>query len=82
MQYRVDEKRDLRQIAGALGVANVLEGTVRRNGNRVRVSIELIDAHRHFRHPERSSSDRRHQTGRNAFSRRKAKYRKETNRES
>jgi tetratricopeptide (TPR) repeat protein len=27
-----------------LGVANVLEGTVRRNGNRVRVSTELIDA--------------------------------------
>ncbi|HEX3443853.1 MAG TPA: tetratricopeptide repeat protein [Chthoniobacterales bacterium] len=44
MQYRADEKRDLRQIASALGAANVLEGTVRRNGNRVRVSIELIDA--------------------------------------
>ena len=44
MQYRVEEKRDLRQIANALGVTNVLEGTVRRNGNRVRVSIELIDA--------------------------------------
>jgi TolB-like protein/Flp pilus assembly protein TadD len=44
MQYRLDKKRDLREIANALGVANVLEGTVRRNGNRVRVSIELIDA--------------------------------------
>jgi len=44
MQYRADQKRDLRQVASALGVANVLEGTVRRNGNRVRVSIELIDA--------------------------------------
>jgi serine/threonine protein kinase/tetratricopeptide (TPR) repeat protein len=44
MQYRADTKRDLRQIAGALGVANVLEGTVRRNGNHVRVSTELIDA--------------------------------------
>jgi serine/threonine protein kinase/Tfp pilus assembly protein PilF len=44
MQYRVDNKRDLRQIADALGVSNVLEGTVRRNGNRVRVSAELIDA--------------------------------------
>jgi TolB-like protein/Tfp pilus assembly protein PilF len=44
MQYRADTKRDLRQIANALGVANVLEGTVRRNGNRVRVSTELIDA--------------------------------------
>jgi serine/threonine protein kinase/cytochrome c-type biogenesis protein CcmH/NrfG len=44
MQYRADTKRDLRQIASALGVANVLEGTVRRNGNHVRVSTELIDA--------------------------------------
>jgi TolB-like protein/Flp pilus assembly protein TadD len=44
MQYRADTKRDLRQIAGALGVANVLEGTVRREGNHVRVSTELIDA--------------------------------------
>jgi serine/threonine protein kinase len=44
MQYRADAKRDLRQIATALGVANVLEGTVRRDGNHVRVSTELIDA--------------------------------------
>jgi serine/threonine protein kinase/Tfp pilus assembly protein PilF len=44
MQYRADTKRDLRQIADALGVTNVLEGTVRRDGNQVRVSIELIDA--------------------------------------
>jgi serine/threonine protein kinase len=44
MQYRGDAKRDLRQIASALGVANILEGTVRREGNRVRVSTELIDA--------------------------------------
>jgi TolB-like protein len=44
MRYRPDSKRDLRQIAEALGVANVLEGVVRRNGNRVRVSAELIDA--------------------------------------
>jgi TolB-like protein len=44
MQYRADNKRDLRQIANALGVANVLEGTVRRDGNHVRVSTELVDA--------------------------------------
>jgi serine/threonine protein kinase/Flp pilus assembly protein TadD len=43
MQYRADAKRDLRQIASALGVANVLEGTVRRDGNHVRGSTELID---------------------------------------
>ena len=45
MQYRADNKRDLRQIASALGVANVLEGSVRRDGNHVRVNTELVDAH-------------------------------------
>ena len=44
MQYRADAKRDLHQIASALGVTNVLEGTVRRDGNHVRVSTELVDA--------------------------------------
>lgn len=44
MQYRSDGKRDLRQIAKALGVAKILEGTVRRDGNHVRVSTELVDA--------------------------------------
>ena len=44
MRYQPDSKRDLRQIANALGVANVLEGTIRRDGKHVRVSIELVDA--------------------------------------
>jgi TolB-like protein len=44
MQYRGDAKRDLRQIANALRVKNVLEGTVRRAANRVRVSVELVEA--------------------------------------
>ena len=44
MQYRADTKRDLHEIASALGVANVLEGTVRRDGNHVRVSTELVNA--------------------------------------
>jgi TolB-like protein/cytochrome c-type biogenesis protein CcmH/NrfG len=44
MQYRGDNRRDLRQIAAALGVVHVLEGTVRRDGNHVRVSTELVDA--------------------------------------
>jgi serine/threonine-protein kinase len=44
MQYRAYAKRDLRQIAKALGVANIVEGTVRRDGNHVRVSTKLIDA--------------------------------------
>jgi TolB-like protein len=44
MQYRLEAKRNLRQIAADLGVANALEGTVRRDGNHVRVSTELVDA--------------------------------------
>jgi serine/threonine protein kinase len=44
MTYRPGGNRDLRSIATALGVANVVEGTVRRNANRVRVTTELIDA--------------------------------------
>ena len=42
-QYRGGE-RNLREIGLALGVAHVLEGTVRRAGNRVRVNAQLIDA--------------------------------------
>ncbi|HEX4202437.1 MAG TPA: protein kinase, partial [Chthoniobacterales bacterium] len=44
MQYQAGARRDLRQIANALGVANVLEGVVRRDANRVRVTTELVDA--------------------------------------
>ncbi|HEY4813755.1 MAG TPA: protein kinase [Chthoniobacterales bacterium] len=44
MQYRAGTERDLRQIASSLDVANVLEGTVRRDGNHVRISTELVDA--------------------------------------
>jgi TolB-like protein/Tfp pilus assembly protein PilF len=43
MQYRAP-MRNLREIAGALGVAHLLEGNVQRAGNRVRVSAQLIDA--------------------------------------
>jgi adenylate cyclase len=42
-QYRTGA-RNLREIGEALGVANVLEGTVRRAGNRVRVNAQLINA--------------------------------------
>jgi TolB-like protein/Tfp pilus assembly protein PilF len=42
-QYR-GGSRNLREIGAALGVAHVLEGTVRRVGNRVRVNAQLIDA--------------------------------------
>ena len=44
MQYNVAAQRNLRDIAKALGVAHVLEGTVQRAGDRVRVSAQLIDA--------------------------------------
>jgi tetratricopeptide (TPR) repeat protein len=44
MQYRGAAKNNLRQIAQALGVANVLEGSVRGGGNRVVVTVQLIDA--------------------------------------
>ncbi|HVI10262.1 MAG TPA: winged helix-turn-helix domain-containing protein [Candidatus Binatia bacterium] len=33
---------DLREVGSKLGVANVLEGSVRRDGNRVRITAELI----------------------------------------
>src|SRR6202171_1160960 len=44
MPYRGATKNNLPQIAQALGVANVLEGSVRRGENRVVVSVQLIDA--------------------------------------
>jgi len=37
-----DGSRDAREIGGELGVSHVLEGSVRRTGNRVRVSAQLI----------------------------------------
>src|ERR1043166_5565859 len=44
MQYKSGIARNLREIGQQLGVANVLEGTVQRAGNRVRVNAQLIDA--------------------------------------
>jgi TolB-like protein/integral membrane sensor domain MASE1/class 3 adenylate cyclase/Tfp pilus assembly protein PilF len=43
-QYKTSAERNVREIAKALGVAHVLEGTVQRAGDRVRVSAQLIDA--------------------------------------
>jgi serine/threonine protein kinase/tetratricopeptide (TPR) repeat protein len=43
MQYKAGGKRNLRQIGQQLGVAHVLEGSVQRAGNRVRVNTQLID---------------------------------------
>jgi TolB-like protein/Flp pilus assembly protein TadD len=44
MSYRGDGLRNAREIGKALGVATLLEGSVRRIGNRVRVSVQLINA--------------------------------------
>ena len=49
MGYQKPGGRNMRQISQALGVANVLEGSVRRTGNRVLVNVQLIDA-RNDRH--------------------------------
>jgi serine/threonine-protein kinase len=38
------KEQDIRRIAETLGVANVLEGSVRRAGNRIRVTAQLINA--------------------------------------
>src|SRR5262249_42927180 len=43
-----DKATDLGEIASKLNVAHVVEGTVRRDGNRVRVTAELIDASKGF----------------------------------
>jgi TolB-like protein/Tfp pilus assembly protein PilF len=43
MQYR-GRPSNVRDIGKALGVSNILEGSVRRSGNKVRVNVQLIDA--------------------------------------
>jgi TolB-like protein/Tfp pilus assembly protein PilF len=42
-QYRSGIARNIREIAHALGVAFILEGSVQRAGNNVRVTAQLID---------------------------------------
>ncbi len=44
LHYKSGVARNLRQIAQQLGVANVVEGSVQRSGNRVRVNAQLVDA--------------------------------------
>jgi len=39
-----DKEAELGEIASKLNVGHVLEGSVRRDGNRVRITAELIDA--------------------------------------
>ena len=43
MPYRGKEK-NVREIGQALGVSAILEGSVRKSGNRVRVNVQLINA--------------------------------------
>src|SRR5213078_1729442 len=44
MQYKSGVARNLRKIAEELGVAHVVEGSVQRAANKIRVSAQLIDA--------------------------------------
>ena len=44
MQYKTPRARNLRDIGQQLGVAHILEGSVQRIGDRVRVNVQLIDA--------------------------------------
>src|SRR5690348_6297790 len=44
MQYKSGTPRNLREIAQQLGVAHLVEGSVQRISNRVRVNAQLIDA--------------------------------------
>ena len=39
------QSHNLKQVAGELGVRYIVEGSVRKGGNRVRITAQLIDAH-------------------------------------
>jgi TolB-like protein len=43
IQYKAVRKRNLREIGQQLGVANILEGSVQRIDNRIRINAQLID---------------------------------------
>lgn len=47
VRYRNTQK-SIKEIAGELGVANILEGSIRREGEMIRVSAQLIDAENGF----------------------------------
>src|SRR5262245_48167599 len=59
-QYK-GKATDVRQVGRDLGVRYVLEGSVRRGGNRIRISAQLIDAatgaHRWAEHYDRTFED-------------------------
>src|SRR5258706_121723 len=39
-----DEKKDMRAVGQALGATHLIEGSVRKEGNRVRITAQLIEA--------------------------------------
>jgi adenylate cyclase len=43
MQYK-NTKKNLREIAGELGVSNILEGSVQKSNDRLRINVQLINA--------------------------------------
>ena len=43
-QYKSGEPRNLREIGKQLGVTHILEGSVQRAGDRLRIAAQLIDA--------------------------------------
>jgi TolB-like protein len=44
MRYKATERRNPRDIGQQLGAANLLQGSVQRSENQVRVNVQLIDA--------------------------------------
>jgi eukaryotic-like serine/threonine-protein kinase len=44
MQYKTGGARNLREIGHELGISHVVEGSVQRTANRVRVNVQLLDA--------------------------------------
>jgi TolB-like protein/class 3 adenylate cyclase/Flp pilus assembly protein TadD len=57
-RYRDSSKRDIKQIGRDLNIANVLEGSVRRAGDEIRVTAQLLDA-RSDRHLWAANYDRK-----------------------
>jgi TolB-like protein/Tfp pilus assembly protein PilF len=61
MLYKANEPRNVREIGRRLGVAYLLEGSVQRTNDRVRVTAQLIDArtdaHQWGEHYDRGLSD-------------------------
>jgi TolB-like protein/class 3 adenylate cyclase len=61
LQYKSGAERNVREIGQQLGVSHLLEGSVQRSGNRVRVTAELIDArtdtHQWAEHYDRDLAD-------------------------